>query len=213
MLPNQTVHTIHLHGTLGEKYGPEHRFAVSSPAEAARALAMNYPGFAEDMANGGYYRLVRGEVETGREFDEDTLTFPLGDRPCDFHIVPVAAGAKNGGVGKAILGVVIMVAAVIASPYTGGQSLTAAMAAESAIFGITYGTFFAFGAAMLFAGISQMLQKSPNLGQMESTDQRNSYLLGGQVNQTAQGGPVPWAFGRIRVGSTVISAGLETSQV
>lgn len=37
--------TIRLHGPLGAAFGRVHRLAVSSPAEAVRAMCALYPGF------------------------------------------------------------------------------------------------------------------------------------------------------------------------
>ena len=209
---NRPLHTIHLHGHLGAKYGRTHRLAVDSPAEAVRALSFRWPDLPKTIEE-GYYRLMRrgGQGRCKREYDKDELLCRLGDEPCDFHIIPVPAGAKRGGVGKMILGAVIMVAAVVASPFTGGASLGAAMSA-TAFAGISYGSITAFGAAMFFTGISQYFQPSMKTN-YESPDQRASYQLGGQVNQTSQGGPVPLAFGRIRVGTVVVSAGLTTEEV
>lgn len=41
-------------------------------------------------------------------------------------------------------------------------------------------------------------------------DQRTSYLFDGAVNTVAQGGPVPIIYGRMRVGSVVVSAGINS---
>ncbi|MDL2280041.1 hypothetical protein LJC15_05215, partial [Desulfovibrio sp. OttesenSCG-928-G11] len=65
-------------------------------------------------------------------------------------------------------------------------------------------------------GIGMMLQpsvKNPNYSASENPDQRASFFLGGQVNQSSQGGPVVLAYGRCRIGSTVVSAGLSAERI
>ena len=227
----QPVHTIHLHGSLA-KFGETFTLAVNSPREAVRALSMQIQGFGEAM-QGGMFRLVRGkDPNTGMHYevpydaekntyDVSMLAFSLGKDGEDFHIVPVIAGAGNGA-GKAILGAVIMVAAIVAAPWGAlpagiagpTMSFGAAMGATAA-FGISYGAIATFGAALMLGGISQMLQPSvkANYSNSENPDQRASFFLGGQVNQNSQGGPVVLAYGRCRIGTTVVSAGLSAERI
>ena len=227
-MKRQPIHTVHLHGRLAE-FGKSFSLAVNSPREAIRALSLQIQGFGEAIQS-GMFRLVRGkdpdagmhyEVPFNAEqqaYDVSMLLFSLGPDGDDFHIVPVISGAGGNGAGKAIIGAVIMVAAVVASPLTGGSSFAAAMSSyavgSAATFGITYGGIFAFGAAVMLSGIGQMLQPSvkANYGNNENADQRASFFLGGQVNQNNQGGPVILGYGRCRVGTTVISAGLSAER-
>lgn len=216
----QALHTIHLHGHLAG-FGDSYRLAVNTPLEAIRALSFQVKGFAEAMQT-GMFRLVRGkDIDTGmnyevpydsekNEYDISMLRFSLGSGG-DFHIVPVVAGA--GDVGKAIVGAVIMVAAVVAAPFTGGVSLSAGLSAFA--FGTGGATAFAFGAALVLSGVGMMLQPSvkTNYANSENPDQRASFFLGGQVNQNSQGGPVVLAYGRCRIGTTVISAGLSAERI
>lgn len=204
--------TIRLYGALGENFGQVHRMDVKSPLEAFRALAMQLKGFGE-MVYAGHFRVIRGNLHDGAGYSEETLAFPIGDN--ELHIVPTIAGAGGNGVGKIIIGAVIMIAAVVASPFTGGASFGAAMAANSAIFGISYGAFFMFGMAMVLSGVGTMLApaQKTNYQTSEKPDQRASFFLGGQVNQVEQGGPIPIIYGRVRTGSHVISAGLSTEQI
>jgi predicted phage tail protein len=70
------------------------------------------------------------------------------------------------------------------------------------------------GIAMAIGGVVQMLTplpKSPN--QEDRPDNKPSYIFNGAVNTTAQGYPVPVGYGRMIVGSAVISAGITTDEV
>ncbi|PWC73966.1 phage tail protein [Azospirillum sp. TSH64] len=201
---------IHLHGALGRQFGRLADYQVRDAAEAIRALAANHPDF-EKIFREGSYRLVRGPRSRGGiDLTLDTLTLGLGN--ADLHIIPVPAGAKNGGAGKAIMGALVMVVAVAASIPSGGTSL--ALGAEVTIGGVglsvTYGSVALFGASMMLSGISQMLSPTPKAN---LPDSKQSYLFSGPVNVTEQGGSVPLVYGRCWVGSTVISSGMDTEQV
>lgn len=215
----RVLHTIHLHGKLAE-FGESFKLAVTSPADAARALCVQIPGFSEVFRKGAY-RLVKGkDPNNGVEFDEAALTFPIGATSSDFHFIPVVEGAKSGGIGKIVLGAAIIAASVIGATITGGGSFTIGMALSdlgAGAFGIsalTYGGVMAFGGALMLAGVASMLQPSMKMNyDNNSADQKASFFLGGQVNQAMQGGPVVLAYGHCRVGSTVVSAGLNSERM
>ncbi|WP_244592210.1 TipJ family phage tail tip protein [Azospirillum palustre] len=198
---------IHLHGALGRQFGRLADYQVRDAAEAIRALAANHPDF-EKIFREGSYRLVRGPRSRGGiDLTLDTLTLGLGS--ADLHIIPVPAGAKSGGAGKAIMGALVMVVAIAAAQPWAAASFSAAMSAP-AVAGISYGSIALFGAAMMLSGISQMLSPTPKAN---LPDSKQSYLFSGPVNVTEQGGSVPLVYGRCWVGSTVISSGMDTEQV
>lgn len=222
----ETVHNIHLHGHLS-KFGEVFRFAARSPQEIIQFLMYQVNGFKEEFKD-GYYRLVRGDIDTGLEFDENELRFQFGDVPIDFHIVPVLTGSKGGGgAGKVILGAVIMTAAVVGAFFTGGatlvgpgfttmQTLSAGFAASTGFFGVTYGSFFALGAAIALMGVATMLQPTARVGSIqdrERPEDRASFFLSGPVNMAEQGGALPVLYGRFICGSHIINAGLEVYDI
>jgi len=216
---------VHLHGALKDRFGGPYMLAVGSPAEAVRALQANFPGFRAAVLDGSFHvvmRTPRSETFLG----PDELALGLGRS--ELHIIPVIAGAKSGaGIGKIVLGLTLVAAAFIFAPaapvFAGGAGFaaggTGAVGAAvggtglgAFVFGsaVTYGNIALFGATLAFAGISQLIAPSPkaNYGDRERPDQRPSFLFNGPVNTTEQGGPVPLAFGRFRLGSQVISAGM-----
>lgn len=201
---------IHLHGALGRQFGRLADYQVRDAAEAIRALAANHPDF-DKVFREGSYRLVRGPRSRGGiDLTLDTLTLGLGC--ADLHIIPVPAGAKNGGAGKAIMGALVMAVALVASIPTGGTSL--ALGAQFTVggvgLGVSYGSVALFGAAMMLSGISQMLSPTPKANLPDNTQ---SYLFSGPANVSEQGGSVPLVYGRCWVGSTVISSGMDTEQI
>jgi predicted phage tail protein len=233
---------IHLHGALAQ-FGPMFRLDVLTPNEAARALAIQIPGF-KKMMQEGRFRVIRSprvrppyRPARPMEMGPEDISMRLGD--ADLHIVPVVAGAKGSGMmlGKIVIGVILIATAVI----TAGASLGAAGAAAGASLGstaaagaavgaaglaapafmigslaITYSQIAMFGLAMVVGGVSGLLSQSPsggNYSARERPDQRPSFLTNGPVNTTEEGGPVPVAIGIFAIGSKVISAGITPEQI
>lgn len=184
---------IRLHGELGQRFGREHQLDVKTPAEAVRALCATVNGFRAYLHEHGqdYYKVF----VAGRN-SSDTLRDPCSDREV-IRIAPVVQGAS--AVGRIILGAALIALAVI-NPVSWGMS----SAVVSGIFGM--------GASLVLGGVIELLtpQQKVKSGSGESAANTPSYNFNGPVNTTAQGHPVPLAYGRIRTGSAVISAGLIT---
>lgn len=182
---------IRLQGALGKQFGRMHRLAVSTAREAAQALAAVLPGFRAAFLGAGNqarYHVLVGRGARRCDIAREEVDDPQGrDAPITF--VPVVAGAKKGW-GRVILGAVLMVVGA----YTGQSWLVR------------------IGAALALAGVSQMLspQRPPGPQRPENMP---GYGFDGPVNSTQQGLPVPVAFGRMIIGSAVVSAGLSTDEV
>jgi predicted phage tail protein len=81
------------------------------------------------------------------------------------------------------------------------------------------GTAFSLvGASLVLGGIAQAISPSPV--QSTSTFERGrdaakmeSFTFSGIVNTAKQGLPVPIAYGRVFVGSAVLSSGLDVDQL
>jgi predicted phage tail protein len=189
----EKLRTIRLSGKLGSLFGRVHRLAVSSTAEAVRALRVLLPGFERELMTSGD-RGVAYKVFVGkRNLTAEQLGDPCGDD--DIRIAPVLQGSKNGGVFSAILGAVIIAASAVGSYFAPGNPISA------------YG--FQFGAALVLGGVAQMLSpQQKGLSSKDSPDNGASYNFNGPVNTQAQGNPVPLLYGRMIVGSAVISAGI-----
>ena len=70
----------------------------------------------------------------------------------------------------------------------------------------------AMGVGMVASGIVQMLAPQPKgISARNSPNNSVSYTFNGPVNTTAQGDPVPLGYGRMIVGSAVISAGIYSA--
>ena len=194
--------TIKLHGWLGKRFGRTFELDVASPAEAVRALCSQLPGFQSALAadEPGFRVKVDKDALT-----ESALGYPFSNRET-LHIVPVVAGAggKNG-LGQILLGIVILVAAF----FTGGTALGA-----FAIGGTTVtAALTSFGISLVLGGIAQMLFAPPSASSQERPENKPSYAFSGAVNTIQQGGNVPVAYGELRIGSQVISAGLFVEDI
>lgn len=181
----QGLRSVRLLGELGQKFGRIHRLAVRSPAEAVRALCSQVEGFREYLAGEGRkYRVLVGK----QAITKDDLQFSAGASQA-FTFVPVLSGSK-AGVFQTILGATLVAVGV----YTGQTWLVN------------------IGISLALGGVAQMLAKSPTANTNE-TKNNPSYIFNGGVNTTAQGQCVPVGYGRMRVGSAVISAGIYTSDI
>jgi predicted phage tail protein len=174
-----------LHGQLGKRFGRHHWFDVATPAEAVRALRANFPDFERYLVRtaGLVYRVM-----VGRDVVPDArgLRAPSSRRE-PIRIIPVVAGAKRGGLLQVFLGVVLIVVGV----YTENPQL------------------IGIGVSLVVGGVVQMLTPIPRApGPEESPENMPSNVFNGPVNTTAQGHPVPMGYGRMIIGSAVISGGI-----
>ncbi|WP_369070776.1 tail assembly protein [Burkholderia gladioli] len=192
----EKIRTIRLYGVLGTKFGREFRLAVSSTAEAVRALDVIVPGFRAFMLNAKDNGLAFAVFNGSRNLAEDELHHPVGDE--DIRIAPVLMGSKSGGLFQIILGAALIAASFFIPP-----------AGAFGIAALSQGAFLGLGASMAIGGVVQML--SPQVSGLASANSPNngtSYYFNGAVNSVAQGDCVPIVYGRMRVGSKRVSAGI-----
>ena len=224
-----------LRGELGKQFGRIHKFDLTTPAEAIRALCANFEGFQQALVTAGE-RGIGYIVQVGKAaIDEvDEIHNPTGQDE-EISITPVLAGA-GGGVGKILTGVALVAAAIVLGPLGGGfLGLGAGVGGGGAV-GVGFLTAGAssaigfIGASLILSGTAQLLSPQPadlpgltgaTGGRRNSfdpvnndpADNRSSYIYNGAVNLTAQGNPVPICYGRMRVGSVVVSAGVSTTDI
>lgn len=192
--------TVRLLGELGKRYGRKHRLDVRSPAEAVRALCANFRDFRQFVASSadrhvGYRVLIQKQDVSEAELHNpasQTITF-----------VPVVAGAnflkKLGGV---ILGAALIAAAFFLPPV----ALIGTMTLASVTFTI--------GVSMVLGGIAQLLSPTPKTPDTNAgAANEPSYIFNGAVNTSAQGAAIPVGYGRMIVGSAVISAGISVEDI
>ena len=192
---------IRLYGKLGERFGRVHHFAVKTTAEAVRALCANFPDFEKHVLESDLHY----KVFMGREaiYTNDSFHLASSDDK-KIRIVPVISGAKSG------IASIIIGAALIAF------SIWNPAFAATALWGTTTIGSLAgsIGFSLVLGGVSQLLTPSPKSNApSERPENKPSYVFDGAVNTTAQGQPVPIGYGRMIVGSAVISAGIVTEEI
>ncbi len=190
----EKIRTIRLYGVLGTKFGREFRLAVSSTAEALRALDVIVPGFRAFMLNAKDNGMAFAVFNGRRNLTEDELQHPVGDE--DIRVAPVLMGSKSGGFFQIILG-----AALIGASFIPGVNAALWSGASTMFLGL--------GASMALGGVIQMLSpQASGLAATSGPDNGTSYYFNGAVNSVAQGDCVPIVYGRMRVGSKRVSAGI-----
>lgn len=182
------MRTVHLHGHLGERFGRQFTLGVETPREAVRALAVQLPGF-EAAIRAGNWHVVRGPLDDRDEVFEDGLELSLGAQR-ELHIIPAIEGANSGWVSVIVGVVLIAVGFVTANP-----------------------ALVAVGVGMAVGGIIQMTMQMPGVDETASTEQNASYIFNGPTNRSAQGVAVPRGYGRLKIGSIVVSAGLFAEEM
>lgn len=196
------MNTVKLYGPLAEVFGPEFRMDVRTPQEAFRALNSQLPGWLDEIRHGEYY-LIR-EMANG-DFALDERTMFLGMANTTLHILPVAEGQNKKGVGKMILGVGLIAAAIFI-PGAGIAGVALAHAGGFAVAGL------ALGLSLLFGGAAMLLSPTPKAGGPDSKS-NNSFLFGGDFQTVGQGMAVPITYGRDRVRALPIATMLTTEQL
>lgn len=194
--------SFHLYGSLEKEFGGPFNVDVVTPAEAIRALCVQLPGF-EAAIRKGNWRVIRGALDAEDDVDEEGLQLSLGHQD-ELHLIPMIEGA-NGGVAQILIGVAMIAAAFI----SGGGSL-AAMGPMAVMMG-------AAGVGIAVGGIITLTTRVPGATDSasgnEKADDKASFLFDGPTNQSTQGVAVPRGYGRMKVGSIVVSAGLYAEQM
>ena len=190
-----SIKTIRLYGELGKRFGREFKLDVQSPAEAVRALRVIVPGFQAYLAE---HAKSAFKIFVGGSNRSDEVGAPCSDMEV-IRIAPTVQGAS--AVGRIILGAALIALAVWNPVFLGMSK------------GVVAG-LMGSGVSMVLGGVVQLLspQQTISSGSGESAENKPSYNFNGAVNTTAQGHPVPLCYGRMIVGSAVISAGIETTQ-
>lgn len=186
---------VRFYGSL-KQFGSEFRLDCQTTAEIVQALTSQIPKLRQFIQQGLF------TVRVGRDyFDNRYLEQGLSHKLKDdatVHFTPVLKGSKRGGLFGVIAGVAIIAGAIALGPLAGIISTNAAWIVGSV------------GASLLLGGVAQMLTKMPEMKMGNEKEKKQSTAFSNLSNMTAQGKPMPLAYGRMRVGSLIISQGVET---
>ena len=198
---------VKVYGELRKRLGQcRFEFDVATPAQAIKALCVNFPGLdkwlIDSEQDGIGYRVKIGKEQV-TEDSYGVLAMPWSEREV-FSITPIVAG--SGGFGRAIFGALLITAAVFV-PAIGPTAAT--------IFGTTFGAVSlgvaAIGAGLVLTGVADIISpmNGPGLEASKEAAKLQNMSFSGIVNTARQGLPVPIAYGRVFVGSAVISSGFD----
>ena len=201
---------VKVYGALRKLLGKSRfEFMAETPAQAMHALLVNFPELEQWLINseknGVAYRVTIGRQKIYEE-DMSAMFMPWSERDV-FAITPVLTGA--GSTTRIILGAALIAVAIV-NPFgaaaIGTLGITAPILVNTVV--------GAVGGFLLLSGVAEMLSPTPKPpGALEEPTQLESNSFSGIVNTTRQGVPVPIAYGRVFVGSSIISAGLDVDQV
>ena len=189
------MRTVRLYGPLATFLGRDELSAeVSSPAEAVRMLVANWPEIEQHMAQ-YHYQVIVGSNELALIDEPQSLHYPAGENE-DIRIIPVVGGSGGSGFWQALAGVALVGLSFV----TGGIFST---------------VLLGLGASLALGGVAQMIAPTPtlNMGPDSEGDPRKSYSFSGIQNTARQGVPVPVVYGRMLIGSIMVSQGINTDKV
>jgi predicted phage tail protein len=206
---------VKVYGALKKRLGQSRfEFDVATPAEAIRALCANFPGLQKwiiDSEQDGIGYKVKVGKELIAEENIEELYYPWSEKEV-FSITPVLTGAGRG-FGKILVGALLIGAAILlpgAAPALGWGGFSAGGAGAMAGFAATLGNV---GLLVTLSGVAEMLSPSPPSPDMSQANALENYSFSGITNVSQVGTPVPIAYGRLFVGSSVISSGLDVDQI
>ena len=203
---------IKFHGSAFDNMRNIFRMAVKSTAEAMHAVNCQtkgalYKKLQENDEKGLMYRVLingrdfiapepldKNKIETIKR--SELLISSNSLKSID--VIPVVEGADNG-IGNIIAGVLLIIVGILILPYTGPLG----------------GALIVVGIGLVAAGIISLLTSPPKFEDFReiSGGGKASYLFNGPQNRTREGGPVPVGYGRLLVGSQVISEAYVVSDV
>ena len=213
---------VKVYGALRKRLGQcRFEFDVTTPAQAIKALCVNFPGLdkwlVDSEKDGVGYRVAVSKEKVTEE-NVAPLLMPFSEREV-FSITPVVAGAGRGA-GSILLGAAL-IGISLAFPGGGlfGGTVFGFLGGPAASAGIltAVGTGLSVvGAGLVLSGIADIISPQPQLSDLDAgrdAAKLESFSISNVVNTSRQGLPVPIAYGRVFVGSAVLSSGLDVDQV
>lgn len=216
---------VRLLGDLGERYGAEHVYQnLRTPADAIKLLCINHPALKAELISAHEVGVGYRVLQAGVDLNLDDLHLPIGQN--DLIVTPVLVGEEDFG--RALLGIGLIAAAIVFAPagagFLGlGAGATAGTFTLGAAASVAIGSI---GATLVLGSVTQMLSPQPDLGvggvgtrgefratRPESVnrgaDGQQSYAYLGAQNTVGVGATIPVAYGKVLIGSHVISADVD----
>ena len=182
---------VRFYGSL-KQFGSQPRLDCKTPAEVVQALTSQIPKLRQFIQQGLF------TVRVGREYlDNRYLEQGLNQHLKDdstVHFTPVLKGSKKAGLFQTIVGAVMV---VVGAFYFLGWRCSVNR------------WWYRFNGWRC----SSNARKMPSMSTGKDAERKQSTSFSNLSNMAAQGRPMPLAYGRIRVGSLIISQGVETMDI
>ena len=227
---------IRLLGDLGERYGAEHVYQnLRTPADAIKLLCINYPAFKTELIAAHESGIGYRVLQAGVDLNFHDLHLPIGQN--DLVVTPVLVG--QDGAGQILVGVGLIAASFFfpgagifgtTGLFGAGTAGIAGVSSVAVLNATAIGTALSVvGASMVLGGVTQMLSPQPELGgvggvstrgEFQATrpesvnrgaDGQQSYAYLGAQNTVGVGATIPVAYGKVLIGSHVISADVDVA--
>ena len=206
---------VKVYGELRKRLGQcRFEFDVATPAQAVKALCVNFPGLdkwlVDSEQDGIGYRVKIGK-EKVTPTSTDLLAMPWSEQEV-FSITPVVAGAGGNTFNFIVGGLLIGASFFFPGAGLFGVQAIGSGALAGAGIGTAIGTgLSAIGAGMILGGVADIISPMapPGLEAGKEAARLQNMSFSGVVNTARQGLPVPIAYGRVFVGSAVISSGFD----
>lgn len=201
-----TLTKFKLHGNVWGDIPSEWEFKANSLPKCIRLLELNCKKFYKTLYDNDKKNIRYEVIINGRKFEsnkelktiEDVKNSELAINYKNLEtvdIIPIIEGADSD-ITQAIIGVVLIIAGIIVGVASWGTLSGVSVALVSA------------GLTLLASGVIGLLTKPPKFEDFREIEQggKTSYLFSGPQNIVGEGGPVPVGYGRLVVGSQVVSA-------
>jgi predicted phage tail protein len=178
---------------MGKRFGKNWEFEITSPHEALRMINANSPGLFAWIKNNlqkyDRYKVIV-EFESGIKEELETESYHLERRKLkSVRFTPVVQGAGNAF--RIVLGAILII---------GGTFFGQPWAAK-------------IGWSLIVGGVIGLLTPVPKKQQQSVNEDKTSYYFDGPVNTEQQGVPVQVTYGKVLVGSHIISAKITVDQL
>jgi len=179
------VKSIYLHGKLGQEFGKKWELDVKSIPEAFHAINCNNGNFLDTVIHslyeGSKYTILKkdiNKIKSKKDFEENVLSQDELDQGLISEELHIISSIEGGAVVLPIVGEIVI-----------GELILNAVIMTAISYGIA------------------ALTKPPDPPKITSNQiSTKSYVLNGPSNRASQGSPVPIGYGRLRIGSNVISS-------
>lgn len=188
---------IKLHGRLAKIFGNSFEFFnIKKPIDAVNAINTIHKNFKEtiiaDCKEGQNYELLVNKKNV------NALSLQHEQKIEEIEIVPCIIGHGP-----------------FAAIAVGAASIAAGMGAFGALGAAASAFFVTLGVGLVMAGITYLMTPIPENEprEIEASVKTESFLFQSQNNVASQGAPVRLGYGRLRVGSQVISSSVRNRDI